>query len=287
MKFAIHHESRIGHRKNNQDRLGYTHSRRALLAVVADGMGGHNQGEVAAQVAVDTLLDAFKREATPVIADPFRFLQNGFEDAHRTLATYTEEQGMSDSPRTTCVACLVQDGIAYWAHVGDSRLYLLRHGRIQSTTRDHSRVRLLIDQGKISEAEAASHPDRNKVYTCIGGPTPPDIEFSRKTPLEAGDVVALCTDGVWGVLSPDFIVRSLLADNLQQGATQLMDSAEEAGGMGGDNLSLLVFRWENAADEAAADKNAAAPAAPVESVPPLSDEDIARALAALRSNLKQ
>lgn len=287
MKFAIHHESRIGHRKNNQDRLGYTHSRRALLAVVADGMGGHNKGEVAAQLAVDTLLGAFQREATPVIADPFRFLQNGFEDAHRALATYTEEQGMSDSPRTTCVACLVQDGIAYWAHVGDSRLYLLRHGRIQSTTRDHSRVRLLIDQGKISEAEAASHPDRNKVYTCIGGPTPPDIEFSRKTPLEAGDVVALCTDGVWGVLSPDFIVSCLLADNLQQGATQLMDSAEEAGGMGGDNLSLLAFRWENAADEAAADKNAAVPAAPVESVPPLSDEDIARALAALRSNLKQ
>jgi serine/threonine protein phosphatase PrpC len=287
MKFAIYHESRIGHRKNNQDRLGYTHSRRALLAVVADGMGGHNKGEVAAQLAVDTLLGAFQREATPLIADPFRFLQNGFEDAHRALAAYTEEQGMSDSPRTTCVACLVQDGIAYWAHVGDSRLYLLRHGRIQSSTRDHSRVRLLIDQGKISEAEAASHPDRNKVYTCIGGPTPPDIEFSRKTPLEAGDVVALCTDGVWGVLSPDFIVSSLLADNLQQGATQLMDSAEEAGGMGGDNLSLLAFRWENAADEAAADKTAAAPAAPVESVPPLSDEDIARALAALRSNLKQ
>jgi len=110
-------------------------------------------------------------------------------------------------------------------------------------------VRLLIDHGKISEAEAASHPDRNKVYTCIGGPTPPDIEFSRKTPLEAGDVVALCTDGVWGVLSPDFIVSSLLADNLQQGATQLMDSAEEAGGIGGDNLSLLAFRWENAVDE--------------------------------------
>ena len=279
MKFAIHHESRIGHRSNNEDRIGYSHSRRALLAVVADGMGGHSQGEVAAQFAVDSLLDAFLREATPVLADPFLFLQNGFLAAHQALAAYTREQELRDSPRTTCVACLIQDGIAYWAHVGDSRLYLLRQGRIQSVTRDHSQVRLLLDLGKISEQEAITHPDRNKVYACIGGPTPPEIEFSRKTPLEAGDVVALCTDGVWGVLPADFIASLLLADNLPQGAKQLMDSAEEAGGIRGDNLSLIALRWENTLPEVA-------PPPPEVSAAPLSDDEIARTLAALRSNLK-
>ena len=101
---------------------------------------------------------------------------------------------LKDSPRTTCVACIIQDNIAYWAHAGDSRLYLLRGGKVVTHTRDHSRVQLLIDQGLINESQAAVHPDRNKVYSCLGGQQSPEIEFSRKTPLVAGDVLALCTD---------------------------------------------------------------------------------------------
>ncbi len=283
MKFAIFQESRIGHRRNNEDSIGLQHNRRALLAIVADGMGGHSHGEVASQITVDTLLAAFKQQAGPVIADPFAFLQEGFLAAHRTLAEYTLAHTLRDAPRTTCVACLVQDGIAYWAHVGDSRLYLLRQGRIQSCTRDHSRVRLLIDQGKISEAEAARHPDRNKVYTCIGGPNPPDIEFSRKTPLENDDVLALCTDGVWGVLPGELIAKLLLEESLPQGALRLMDAAEEAGGMGGDNLSLIALRWQNAADE---QTPRSATATLPGDAPALSEDEISRAIAALRSNLK-
>lgn len=282
MKFAIHHESRIGHRRNNEDRIGFEHSQRALLAVVADGMGGHSQGEVAAQIAVDTLLAAFRQQATPVVADPFAFLQDGFTAAHRALADYTLAHTLRDAPRTTCVACLIQDGIAYWAHVGDSRLYLLRQGRVQSCTRDHSRIRLLIDQGKISEAEAVSHPDRNKVYTCIGGPNTPDIEFSRKTPLESGDVLALCTDGVWGVLPAELIVKLLLEEPLPQGALRLMDAAEEAGGIGGDNLSLIALRWQS--EEAPMPPRMPPPLA--NDAPSLSADEISRAIAALRSNLK-
>jgi serine/threonine protein phosphatase PrpC len=96
---------------------------------------------------------------------------------------YAARHKLNDSPRTTCVACVVQDNIAYWAHAGDSRLYLMRDGRVIAQTRDHSRIRLLIDEGMISEAQAAVHPDRNKIYSCLGSPTPPEIEFSRKTPL--------------------------------------------------------------------------------------------------------
>lgn len=188
------------------------------MMVIADGMGGHYYGEIAAQIAVQTLVESFQREATPEIRDPFMFLQRSMTNAHCAILDFTDAHNLKDSPRTTCVACVIQDNIAYWAHAGDSRLYLMRAGKVATRTRDHSRVQLLIDQGVINEAQAAVHPDRNKVYSCLGGRQTPEIEFSRKTPLEAGDVLALCTDGLWGVIpgeiqavGPAGVGRSFLA----------------------------------------------------------------------------
>ena len=203
MRFTIYQESRQGGRANNEDRTTCCYSRDALLMVIADGMGGHHYGEIASQIAVQTMADAFQREARPVLADPFRFLQKGMTNAHHAIIDYAARHKLNDSPRTTCVACVVQDNIAYWAHAGDSRLYLMRDDRVIAQTRDHSRIRLLIDEGMISEAQAAVHPDRNKIYSCLGSPTPPEIEFSRKTPLTHGDIVLLSTDGLWGVTSGD------------------------------------------------------------------------------------
>ncbi len=197
MRFTIYQESRQGGRANNEDRTTYCYSREALLMVVADGMGGHHYGEIASQIAVQTLADSFQRDARPTLADPFRFLQKGMTNAHHAILDYAERHRLSDTPRTTCVACLVQDNIAYWAHAGDSRLFLMRAGKVISQTKDHSRIRMLLDDGLISEAQAARHPDRNKIYSCLGSPTPPEIEFSRKTPLKHGDILLLCTDGLW------------------------------------------------------------------------------------------
>ena len=190
MKFSIHQESRPGKRPNNEDRIGHAYSREALLLVAADGMGGHHYGEIAAQLAVQTLTERFRRMAQPRVDDPFLFLQQSFLDAHRAIRDYSTRHALDDSPRTTCVACLVQNNIACWAHAGDSRLYLVRRGKTVFHTRDHSRVRRLIDQGVITEAQANRHPDRNKIYSCLGDPQPPEIELSRKTPLLAGDVLA-------------------------------------------------------------------------------------------------
>ena len=127
MKFTIYQETRIGKRANNEDRLAHCYSRDALLMVVADGMGGHYYGEVAAQIAVQTLTEAFKREFKPRIRDPFMFLQKGMLNAHRGILDFAGKHHLQDSPRTTCVACIVQNNVAYWAHSGDSRLYLLRN----------------------------------------------------------------------------------------------------------------------------------------------------------------
>jgi len=251
MRFTIYQESRQGGRANNEDRTSYCYSRDALLMVIADGMGGHHHGEIAAQIAVQTLADSFQREAKPSLADPFRFLQKAMNNAHHAILDYSSRRRMKDSPRTTCVACLVQDNVAYWAHAGDSRLFLMRNGRVVAQTKDHSRVRLLLEEGMITEAQAAVHPDRNKIYSCLGSPTPPEIEFSRKTPLSHGDVVLLCTDGLWGVTSGELMAVSLKGANLLQAIPMLLTQAEAKGGPHGDNLSAVAVRWEEAyVDEA-------------------------------------
>ena len=245
MKFTIYQESRPGKRANNEDRLAHCYSRDALLMVVADGMGGHYYGEIAAQIAVQSLVESFQREATPAIDDPFLFLQKAMTNAHHAITDFADTHNLKDSPRTTCVASIVQDNIAYWAHAGDSRLYLMRDGKVLIHTRDHSRVQLLKDQGVINEAQAAVHPDRNKVYSCLGGRKAPEIEFSRKTPLEAGDVLALCTDGVWGVIPGEMLAVALKTDNLMQAVPMLLGQADIRGGPNADNLSIVVVRWED------------------------------------------
>ncbi|PKO35150.1 MAG: serine/threonine-protein phosphatase [Betaproteobacteria bacterium HGW-Betaproteobacteria-7] len=244
MRFTIYQESRQGGRANNEDRATYCYSRDALLMVVADGMGGHHYGEVAAQIAIQTLADVFQREARPMLADPFRFLQKSMTNAHHAILDYTSRHRLKDTPRTTCVACIIQDNIAYWAHAGDSRLYLMRGGKTIAQTKDHSRIRLLIEEGMLSEAQAAIHPDRNKIYSCLGSPTPPEIEFSRKMPLEHGDILLLCTDGMWGVLPGEMMATSLKGANLLQAVPMLLNQAETRGGAHGDNLSVVAVRWE-------------------------------------------
>jgi len=245
VKFTIYQESRPGKRPNNEDRLAHCYSRDALMMVIADGMGGHYYGEIAAQIAVQCLTETFQREANPKIHDPFGFLNRSMINAHCAILDFTDAHKLDDSPRTTCVACLIQDNIAYWAHAGDSRLYVIRGGKVMTRTRDHSRVQMLIDQGVINEAQAAYHPERNKVYSCLGGRQEPEIELSRKTPLEAGDILALCTDGLWGLYSDDVLASALKNDNLMKTIPDLLDQADERGGPSADNLSIVAVRWED------------------------------------------
>jgi serine/threonine protein phosphatase PrpC len=126
----------------------------------------------------------------------------------------------------------------------------MRDGKVVFHTRDHSRVQMLMDQGVINEAQAALHPERNKVYSCLGGPQAPEIEFSRKTPLEAGDVLALCTDGVWGSLPGDMLAIGLKSADLIQAVPAVLAQAEVRGGSHCDNLSIVAVRWEDSYTEA-------------------------------------
>ena len=216
MRFSIFQESRKGGREANEDRTSYAYTRDSLLMVVADGMGGHLHGEVASQIAAQLLTEAFQREAKPTLADPSAFLQKSINDAHFALGDYAKSRNLIESPRTTCVACVVQDSTACWAHVGDSRLYHIREGRIQAQTRDHSRVQMLVDQGRVREEAVAAHPDRNKIFNCIGATALPQVELSKPTLLREDDTLILCTDGWWGPLTGKLITGALLKSDLMK-----------------------------------------------------------------------
>src|SRR6478672_11073014 len=144
MRFTIFQDSQVGDRKVNEDRVGYSYSRDVLLMTIADGMGGHAQGEVAAEIAVNEITRSFQQEARNKLRKPAEFLVTAIQAAHRAILSHAVEHNLLECPRTTCVACIVQNGSAYWAHAGDSRLYVLRKGALAAATQDHSRVQQMI-----------------------------------------------------------------------------------------------------------------------------------------------
>jgi serine/threonine protein phosphatase PrpC len=206
-------------------------------------MGGHAGGEIAAQIAVRLFIERFQQEAKPILKNPLKFLQDTMVRAHAALGSYANQFSMLETPRTTCVCCIVQAGHAYWGHVGDSRLYLFRQGGLIGTTKDHSKVQYLVDQGIIGADEVVAHPDRNKVFSCLGGLVEPVIDLSRRTPLRNGDILVLCTDGLWSVFDQSEIATWLTSTPILTTAPQMMREGEKRGGPDGDNLSTIVVRW--------------------------------------------
>lgn len=251
MKFSIYQESRRGGRKSNQDRLAYSYSRDALMLILADGMGGHLHGEVAAQIAVQFVTEAFEHAAKSKLADPFLFLIESITNAHHAILDYAATRKLEETPRTTCVACIVQDSVAYWAHVGDSRLYLVRNAHVHVQTKDHSRVQMLIDAGRIREEAVAAHPERNKIYNCLGSNASPQVDTSRKTVLHEGDTLLLCSDGLWGPLNSRIIGAALLDGNIMKAIPELMTQAESRAGKDSDNISAIAITWLDSYAEAA------------------------------------
>lgn len=255
MKFVAFQDSRKGARPYNQDRIGHWYTRDSLLLAVADGMGGHLMGEAAAQIAVDRLAASFHLEAKPRIPDPGLFLSRAIGRIHAGIEAHVNKLKLPDSPRTTLVACVVQDGHAWWTHVGDSRLYLIRRGVIAVRTRDHTRVQQLVDQGRIREEAVSSHPERNKVLQCLGGGSAPRIASAASTRLAKDDILLLCSDGFWGPLTQRQLLGTLAGKTLTSAVPELMALAETRGGPGCDNVSVVAITWgeeEVAAPAAAA-----------------------------------
>lgn len=278
MRFHIFQETRQGARHMNQDRVGYLYTKESMLLVVCDGMGGHHRGEVAAEFTVHYLAKAFRKLAQPRLEDPAQFLFKYVHAAHEALIRYATKEAMHEVPRTTCVAAIVQDGKAYWSNVGDSRLYLIRDGVIHARTKDHSRVQSLMDAGKITVEQAAVHPERNKIFNCIGQPTPPRVDVQKGLALRLNDVMLLATDGLWGPIPMQFVGTTLSRSPMSVGVPMLLDLSEAVSGRECDNLSGVAMQWigQEGAQET---ENIVAEERMV------NDEDIALALSVLRGGM--
>ena len=243
MRFSIYQESKKGGRKVNQDRMGYLYTRDSLMMMVADGMGGHARGEVAAQLTMQTVASVYQRLAKPLLADPAAFLEEAIQASHHELHRYRAEQGLPEAPRTTIVLCVVQRGVAVWAHAGDSRLYLIRDGAIVERTLDHSRVHHLVTSGLIRPEDAKDHPERNRIFNCLGAFVAPTVEISHPTALHGGDILLLCSDGLWGTLNDRAIVSAFSDRTVMRAVPELVDAALEEGGAESDNCTALAMAW--------------------------------------------
>jgi PPM family protein phosphatase len=247
MRFSVFQVSRKGGREKNEDRMGYCYTRDAGLFALADGMGGHPEGEVASQMALQTLASLFQTEAKPALRNPARFLQDGIQAAHHALLRYATERAMVDTPRTTIVACVIQSGMAYWAHCGDSRLYLVRGRNLVVRTRDHSYTELQQALSHVVPLDARYN--RSVLFTCLGSPGKPVVDIVGPVPLYARDRILVCSDGLWGVVTDATIVDVLSSRPLAEAVPDLVEQALRNGGPHGDNVTVLSLEWEGLAEQ--------------------------------------
>ena len=232
----------IGDRTEQQDRLLVVPSKRepgVVLVVVADGMGGHTGGAMAAQQVISTAQQLFENFNTRDDS-PRKLLAAIVNESHTiiTLSSYTSEQ----EPHSTVVAMLLQKDRADWAHVGDSRLYHFRNATLVTRTRDHSYVEQLLREGQITEDQVDTHPNKNLLVHCLGSTDPPYIDFGGTEKLEPDDTFLLCSDGVWAYFS-DFVLGGILASCPPRVASeQFISLARERAGGRGDNCSLAIVK---------------------------------------------
>ena len=238
--------SALGDRQDNQDRAAVVVSEDAALLLVFDGMGGHSDGAKAAETGLKVVQDLFVSSTQPIF-DPQGFLYMALSKAHDEVVRIGAEVAVDFRPRATCAICLVQEGGAFWAHIGDSRIYLVREGEVLTRSRDHSHVEVLIQEGAISEEEAQDHPMRNFVECCIGGDAPvPDMSITGKKKLQAGDVLLACSDGLWSGLTDQDVARiasnngdASLTENLKNLSMQALNVNSPYS----DNTTGTALRW--------------------------------------------
>jgi serine/threonine protein phosphatase PrpC len=246
MKFSVYQVSRRGGREKNEDRMGYCYTRDSGLFALADGMGGHREGEVASQLALQTLAALFQRDAKPVLADPLRFLHDAIIAGHHQLLRYATEHALMDTPRTTVVACVLQGNAAYWAHCGDSRLYLVRGDKLIARTRDHSYSEL---QETLSQVVPIGERfNRNVLFTCLGSPGKPVVDTAGPLLMQPGDRLLLCSDGLWGAVSDAVITEQLARHTVSDAVPELVETALRNAGPKSDNVTVISMEWESAED---------------------------------------
>lgn len=256
----------LGDRTEQQDRLVILpHPKRPglLMAVLADGMGGHSGGAMAAEQVIYKAKQLFG-DFAPESESGRQLLRTIVEESHLSikLSRFTSEQ----DPHSTVAVLLLQSGRVDWAHCGDSRVYHFRGDKLQSRTIDHSFVAELQRQGKINAQQALTHPQRNVLLHCLGADRDPVVDSGESAPLAGDDAFLLCSDGLWGCFSDAELGGVLAANSPREAAEILIDRARSRAAGQGDNISVAIVKLtkESAEPKAAATASSTSRA----SVPP-------------------
>ena len=229
--YSIGQQSHQGGRDYNEDRVAIFERDNGLLLVLADGLGGHAGGEIASQALVDAMGDSFNKATDKQLEEADSFLTLSINYAHHTVHRHAVNRGFSvDSPKTTCVVCLIFKGIATWAHVGDSRLYLIRNRTIEFITKDH-----------ISKKAGQEH--NAPISRCVGGLESPKPEVSEPHEMREGETLFLATDGAWATFSADDLFDSVDSEHPTLGLDNLLQTLERRNKVPSDNLSVVVCFW--------------------------------------------
>lgn len=244
MRYSVAHHSLPGTRQTNEDRVAVAERDGMVLMVVADGLGGYHGGELAADTLTETMVNSFERAREPSLRDPASFLVLSMSFAHTMINKRAKENDIKiELPRTTCVACLVRNGLAYWAHVGDSRLYYVRDKQMVFHTTDHSTSMWMLEEGVVKDKVFANQGGR--LMRCIGGVRRHEVTLGPETQLDTGDTLLLCTDGVWRALQERHLRRLAEIRKLEHGVVDLLTQVERRSHEDCDNISAILFRWED------------------------------------------
>jgi serine/threonine protein phosphatase PrpC len=239
----------IGDRKEQQDRVSlFPHPARKgmLMAVLADGMGGHTGGAMAAEQVVFKAKHLFEAFA-PADETPRDLLGAIINEAHVAikLTRFTSEQ----DPHSTACVLLFQPGRVDWAHCGDSRIYHFRGDKLVSRSSDHSYVNMMLKQGYLTPEQAESHPQKNVLLGCLGSEREPTIDYGETAPPAAGDIFLLCSDGLWAYF-PDAELGGVLAAHPPRAAAEiLIQRARDRAQGRGDNCSLAIVKLAEKKEE--------------------------------------
>lgn len=231
-------------RENNEDALAYWEpeddqefARKGRLAIVADGMGGYEGGQEASQLAVDTIVSLY-RELD--VGNPQATLNQAIQIAHERIREYGFAHANLRGMGTTCTAIAVVGDLLHYVHVGDTRLYLVRDGKISQVTRDHSYVGRLVESGVISREEAERHPQRNILTAALG--TSADLIVDspgRPEALRPSDTLVVCSDGLWGQVHDSEILTATDGKSPEQACRDLVGLARQRGGP--DNITVQIL----------------------------------------------
>jgi len=229
-------------RKHNEDALGFFNlSEDEVLAVVADGMGGHASGEVASRMAVEIIQEVYSKERME--QDVLEALKSAFEVANFTILQKSLEQEDLNGMGTTATALVIKGDQTFVGHMGDSRAYLFRNATVHQLTKDHSMVSRMVEQGLLSKEEAQHHPQRNVIYKTLGVNRDADLDLVGPLSIQGDDIFLLCSDGLTNLVSDEELLKIVKKEAPEKACEKLIQLANKRGGH--DNITIQILKVSN------------------------------------------